>query len=124
MNRPAWAQVATDRDREPIADFLMHLIRILLPLYDNNNRPFLRSDFEAVRSELMERFGGVTAFVRSPAEGLWKENEGKVNREDIVMLEVFTKSIEHEWWSQYRKALEQRFKQNELVVLAIKVEQL
>lgn len=59
----------------------MYLVQILLPLYDNRKHPFLHSDFKLVRGELTEHFGGVTAFVRSPAEGLWKEDDGKVSRD-------------------------------------------
>ena len=47
-----------------------HLIQILLPLFDNGGQPFPRSDYMRVRSELTERFGGLTAFTRTPAEGL------------------------------------------------------
>ena len=46
----------------------MYLIQLLLPLYDNEKQPFSRSYFEAVRNELTNQFGGVTAFVRSPAQ--------------------------------------------------------
>lgn len=102
----------------------MHLIHILLPLYNNNKRPFPRSEFDAVRTELTESFGGVTAFVRSPAQGLWKEDEGKVSRDDVVMFEVLTDSIQPEWWAEYRQKLERRFQQDEVIVLAIKVEKM
>ena len=52
----------------------MHLIHILLPLTDNAGRPLGRKLFRAVADELTERFGGLTAHTRAPAEGLWKEN--------------------------------------------------
>lgn len=103
----------------------MYQVQLLLPLYDNNKEPFSRSDFELVRDELMEKFGGVTAFVHSPAEGLWKEEEGgPVSSDDVVKFEVLTDFIEHDWWAQYRRLLEQRFKQDEVVVLATKIEKL
>ncbi len=38
-------------------------------------------------AELIERFGGVTAFVRAPAVGLWKENAEDINRDEVVMFE-------------------------------------
>ena len=102
----------------------MHLVQILLPLYDNENRLFPQSEFEAVRKELTEAFGGLTAFVRSPAEGLWKEDEGEVSRDDVVMFEVELDPLQREWWAHYRKDLERRFKQDELVVRAIEIEKL
>ncbi len=49
----------------------MHLVQILLPLYDNAGAPLPRALYDRVREELSRRFGGLTAFTRSPAEGLW-----------------------------------------------------
>src|SRR5690606_24272515 len=66
----------------------MHLIEVLLPVYDNKGIPFPRGMFDEVRRELTDQFGGVTAFVRAPAEGLWKEEDGAVVRDDIVLFEV------------------------------------
>lgn len=48
-----------------------HPIQILLPLSDNQGHGFSGSDYTCVRSELTKQFGGLTAFTRSPAEGLW-----------------------------------------------------
>jgi len=48
----------------------MHLIQLLIPIYDNEGRPFQRDKFDGVRAQLIERFGGLTAFVQSPALGL------------------------------------------------------
>ena len=102
----------------------MHLVQILLPLYDNHQQPFPRADFDTVRAELTENFGGVTAFVRSPAEGLWKEDQNKVSRDDVVMFEVMVESVDHQWWSDYRERLRQRFKQDELLIVAMEIEKL
>ncbi|MGV3585606.1 MAG: hypothetical protein ACO1OF_01285 [Adhaeribacter sp.] len=55
----------------------MQLIQILLPLYNNQKEPFPTDVFTRIRQELTEKFGGITAFSRSPATGLWKENKEK-----------------------------------------------
>ena len=68
----------------------MYLIQLLLPLYDNNKQAFARADFDKVRQELTQKFGGVTAFQRSPAVGLWKEGDEDVSRDDVIMFEVMT----------------------------------
>jgi hypothetical protein len=47
----------------------MHLVKIFLPLNDNNGRPFDAEKYVAVREHLTERFGGLTPFSRSPAQG-------------------------------------------------------
>ncbi len=102
----------------------MHLVQILLPLYDNEKRPFARAEFERVRRELTERFGGVTAYLRSPAEGAWKDDAGDVSRDDLVIYEVMCDALERDWWARYCEDLARRFRQEELVVRASLVERL
>lgn len=62
-----------------------HLIQILLSLSDSEGQSFPPSAYSHVRSELTERFSGMTAFARGPAEDLWEEN-GKTARDDIDSL--------------------------------------
>ena len=103
----------------------MHLVQILLPLRDNEGNPFPRADFARVRGELLERFGGVTAHMQAPAQGVWKdEEEGTVDRDEIVVIEVMADRIEREWWSGYREELRLRFRQEELVVRAMEMDRL
>ena len=102
----------------------MHLIQLLLPLYDNSNVRFHPETFDHVRQELTDRFGGVTAFLRSPGEGFWRESEGAVNRDDVVIFEVMADELERQWWANYRKELEQRFRQIELVIRVSAIERL
>ena len=101
----------------------MHLIEILLPLRDNDGEAFGQKLFAEVRDELVERFGGLTAFSRSPAEGLWDEG-GERNRDEIVVLEVMADTLDRDWWRGYRAALERRFRQDEVVIRASAVKRL
>ena len=50
----------------------MYLIQILLPLYRNDGQALPRALFRQVRDELIERFGGLTAYTRAPASGYWQ----------------------------------------------------
>lgn len=102
----------------------MHLIQLFLPLRDNDGKPFPRGSYDAVRAELTDLFGGVTAFVRSPAVGLWEDDGGAVQRDDVVLLEVMADHVDHGWWVSYRKGLERRFRQDEVLVRATRVERL
>ncbi|MDP9347651.1 MAG: hypothetical protein M3P24_00675 [Gemmatimonadota bacterium] len=102
----------------------MYLVQILLPLYDNQKRPLDRGLFERVRGELTERFGGVTAHLRSPAVGAWKEPDGDVARDDVVTYEVMAEALDRPWWGRYREELEARFRQEEVLVRALAVERL
>lgn len=95
----------------------MHLVQILLPLYDNAGEALPASLYAAVRAELTERFGGLTAFTRAPAQGLWKD-EGKTQHDDIIVLEVMTEHLDLDWWRAYRDKLETQFRQQEVVIRA------
>lgn len=101
----------------------MHLVQLLLPLHDNDGRDFPRDDFNHVRSELTERFGGVTAFIRAPAVGLWKES-AEVNRDEVVMFEVLTDELDKDWWSTYREQLQSKFRQDEVLIWASSITRL
>lgn len=102
----------------------MHLVQLLLPLRDNEGTPFPRQELDRVRAELTEAFGGVTAYLQSPAEGLWKEDDGRVDRDRVVIFEAMTASLDRAWWGRYRADLEGRFRQDEVVVRALGMEKL
>ena len=101
-----------------------HLIQILLPIHfgDGSNVP--AEMFSQVRTELAERFGGVTAYSRSPATGLWKRPEAEVERDQVIMIEVVAEALDRDWWAQYREQLEQRFGQEEVHARALAIERL
>jgi len=103
---------------------MTHLVQLLLPLYDNAGRAFPAEHYTAIRDELTERFGGLTAYSRSPAQGLWQEPEGPPKRDDIVVYEVMTDTLDRAWWRDYRRTLERRFAQDELVIRSQTVERL
>ena len=94
----------------------IYLIQILLPVYDNTGNHFPAGQYEQVRDELTERFGGITTYVRSPAEGLWKGSPSTMVHDDIVIYEIMTETLDREWWRKYRKDLAGRFIQEVLIV--------
>lgn len=95
----------------------MHLIQILIPVFDNAGQRFEQSLFEAVRTQLIERFSGLTAFVQSPALGLWKDAEsGTTTQDAMILIEVMSDTLDHDWWSKYRRELEAVFRQDEIVI--------
>ena len=96
----------------------MYLIQIFLPQYDNAGKAFSTEAFDQVQALLVEKYGGVTAYVRSPAAGMWKENETKTVRDDIFIYEVMTEQIDYNWWRTYREKLCRQFRQEEMVVRA------
>jgi hypothetical protein len=94
----------------------VYLIQILLPVRDNQGRALPRDTFDRVRRELTERFGGATFYTRSPAVGVWKDQEGDVSRDDVIVAEVMAQHQDREWWRLYREDLERRFRQDQIVV--------
>lgn len=81
----------------------MHLIDVLLPLFDNEGQRFPQPAYGQVRAELTDKFGGLTAFTRVPAEGLWTEG-GTVRGDEIVIFQVMVEHPDEIWWRSYREA--------------------
>jgi hypothetical protein len=97
----------------------VYLVQILLPTYDNEGHAFEANEYVRLRSELADRFRGVTAYTRAPARGVWKDDSGGTTRDDIVIFEVMTSDLDHAWWTAFRKQLEVRFRQDTLIVRAL-----
>jgi hypothetical protein len=101
-----------------------YLVQILLPLCDRNATPLARDLFDQVSRELSERFGGMTAYARAPARGLWEDGNGRTERDDIIVNEVMTEALDERWWAEYRVSLETRFGQDEVVIRALAIHRL
>jgi hypothetical protein len=96
----------------------MHLVQILLPLRDEDGRAFPKQHYDKVATVLTERFGGVTAFTRTPAEGRWMDRARMTNEDDVIVIEVMVEKIDERWWRTYRQSLEKKFKQTHIIVRA------
>jgi hypothetical protein len=103
---------------------LPHLVQVLVPRYANDGTAFPEAQFARIRRELTDKFGGVTAYMRSPAAGLWKRDDGTVDRDEMVMVEVMVDTLDLSWWHSYRRDLESRFSQDAIVARAIAIESL
>ncbi|MBC7791444.1 MAG: hypothetical protein H7Z74_15975 [Anaerolineae bacterium] len=102
----------------------MHLIQILLPLFYYERKPLPSEDYRRVREELTDRFGGLTAYTRAPAEGLSKDGPHETTRDEIVVYEVMADELDKDWWRTYRESLEARFHQERIVVRAYAIQTL
>ena len=100
----------------------MYLIQLFLPLRDNRGKPFARAMFAAVRAGLAEAFGGVTAYQRAPATGLWEDGSDALVRDDLLLFEVMVPTLDRAWWKNYASALAERFRQEEVLVRALPCE--
>ena len=79
--------------------------------------------YEGIAKELAKDFGGVTAYVHSPALGLWRR-KGKLQRDEVVVFEIMVGRIRREYWRKFRNQLEAQFLQQEIVVRALPFEKL
>jgi hypothetical protein len=101
----------------------MYLVQILLPLFENDGKRLESALFHRIREELTARFGGLTAYTRSPAEGLWADQD-VVKRDEIVMVEVMVEQLDRAWWRAYRGELEKRLRQQLIIIRSQTIEQL
>jgi hypothetical protein len=95
-----------------------HLVQLLLPVRDPDGSPYPRAMYDKVLGDLTERFGGVTAYTRSPATGLWEAPSGETVQDQVVVYEVMVDRLEVAWWREFRSSLEAKFQQKEIVVRA------
>ena len=98
----------------------MVLIQLLLPTGASGDSAV--TALAETRRELVDRFKGVTAYVRSPAKGLWTAPDGHTEADDVVMVEVVTDTFDRAWWRTYSATLAQRFAQDTIHVRALPVE--
>jgi hypothetical protein len=99
------------------SDHCVVLIQILLPTSPATNAPLT-----ATARELGAAFGGVTAYVRSPAKGLWTAPDGRAEQDDVMMMEVVTERFDRSWWKDYASTLARRFQQQTIHVRAMPIE--
>ena len=97
----------------------MYLIQILLPV---PSAPGDSSAFSKTREELADKFGGVTAYSRAPADGIWVSPQGEKDRDSVLMVEVFSADFDRAWWRAYQEVLAARFDQEEIHVRALPAE--
>jgi hypothetical protein len=87
-----------------------NLIQILLPTNGGDD-----GVFERLAQELTAKFGGVTSFIRAPAEGRW--NTGShTEHDDIAVIEVMAEDVDNGYWANLRSRLEQALAQEQIVI--------
>jgi hypothetical protein len=96
----------------------MHLVELFLPA----DAKFSQTR-RALADELSRRFGGMTAFNRAPAKGLFEQDSGRVE-DEIIIFEVMTTDFEHEWWRILRARLERDFQQDQILIRASAIERI
>jgi hypothetical protein len=88
-----------------------NLLQILLPTNGGD-----AAVFERLAQELTAKFGGgVTSFIRAPAEGRW--NTGShTEHDDIAVIAVMAEGVDHGYWADLRTCLEQALDEEQIVI--------
>jgi hypothetical protein len=95
----------------------MQIVEVFLPLDKGSGARLDAEVIDGIVAGLADRFGGATAFTRSPAEGLWKQQQ-EVQRDRIVIVEVIVDDVDEAWWKDYRARLEEQLEQEEVLIRA------
>lgn len=88
----------------------MFLVELFVPMSARG------ADIEALVERLALEFGGATAHVRTPAEGLWHDQS--LEKEPMGIIEIMTPELDRAWWRKLRTDLEVRFDQDEILIRA------
>jgi hypothetical protein len=93
----------------------MHLVELFVPLNRGDGSPVKPNEIQALVRRLADRFGGATAFSRTPADGLWKDGSA-MSHDRIVIIEVMVDQLDRKWWAAFKGDLERDLQQEKLVV--------
>ena len=75
---------------------MTHLVEILLPLTDTSGKDFPAAYYDDLAKELVANFGGVTSFLRAPAERRWHDG-GSTEHDEIIVIEVMATTFDRGW---------------------------
>ena len=85
----------------------MNIVEIYLPMTSNDGTPFTPDLFDRIERELTEKFGGVTAHRRAPAQGRW-QSARETEVDQIAIFEILVEAVDKDWWARYRRTLDDR----------------
>lgn len=95
-----------------------------MPVADNEDRAFSDAVWDSLKNRLVATFGGVTAYQRAPALGVWAPARDRRTAEDIFVVEVMAATFDAQWWQSLQAQLERDLRQQEIVVRAIRITEL
>lgn len=116
LSGPARAAALLNTGREENLP-IQELIQVFLPLEGKNGR---RPDIVRIEAEFDQKFGGVSTYRQSPVSGKWLK-DGRVERDDLLVIEVLAGSFDTQYWSKFRSGLEKLLGEQEILIRALKI---
>lgn len=96
---------------------LADLYVIYLPLQYNDGREIETEKFLEARTELLERFSGITLLQETnPLQGLWGHQEKQYTDEIITITILDFVRESQEFFTGYKETLKQRFEQIDILI--------
>lgn len=65
---------------------------------DNNGQRFAGNWYMIISRELNDQFNGVTIYQQAPVTGLWKEEEQKTVKDELIIYEVMADQMDLVYW--------------------------
>ena len=93
---------------------MVHLVQIFLPTHINDQQSALAIDREV--KLLADEFGGATAFVNSPASGMWTDDDRHHQKDVVILIEIMAPIWDAVWWSAHKRDLELIFDQEKILI--------
>lgn len=95
---------------------------ILLPLAHNDGRPVDENVLEQTREELVQRFGGLSAFPQSVL-GIWVYDDQRYEDASMMLtIDVEDSAENRQWLSGFKQVLLERFEQLEIYIVSYPVD--
>jgi hypothetical protein len=97
----------------------MHIVNIYLPQLNHEGVPFSEDIYRSIRTELIQKFDGLTQYDQAPAIGYWKESADKpVSKDLVIHYEVICTELDKPYWADFRARLEILFQQIQILIVA------
>lgn len=94
-----------------------YVVQILVPKKTGKAEPVSKEWFDEFLQKMTDEFGGATSYIRTAAQGLWR-NGDDTERDDIAVVELMTAKIAPEFWRSLRERLERELSQDEIIIRA------
>jgi inorganic pyrophosphatase len=97
------------------------MIQLFLPVKDQNGKPFAKSLYRNLNVQLLKKFGGLTVYARSVATGFWENDNGNKVKEEVLIYEVMTAHVEEKYWKKLKSSLQEKFSQQEIMIISSQI---